>query len=60
MDKDRVKGIGKQVSGSIKQAFGKFAGNRKTQAEGAAEKGSGKAQETAGRAKDKVRDTLKD
>jgi len=60
MVSDRPKGIGKQVSGSIKQAFGKVTGDTKTESEGAAEKTAGKLQNTVGGAKDKVRDVLDD
>jgi uncharacterized protein YjbJ (UPF0337 family) len=60
VDEDRVKGIGKQVSGSIKEAVGKVTGDTKVEAEGVAEKTAGKAQNTVGRAKDKVRDALND
>jgi uncharacterized protein YjbJ (UPF0337 family) len=60
MDSDRLKGMGNQVAGSIKEAVGKVAGDTKTQAEGTGEKATGKAQNTAGSAKDAVRDTLKD
>lgn len=60
MDNDRVKGIGKQVSGSIKEAVGKVTGDGKTEAEGAAEKTIGKGQNTVGGAKDKARDVIND
>ena len=60
VDKDRIDGIGKKVSGSIKEAVGKVTGDTKTQAEGTAEKTTGKVQNAAGGAKDAVRDTLKD
>ena len=60
MAEDRLKGIGKQVAGSIKEAVGKVTGDTKTQAEGVAEKTAGNAQNTVGSAKDSVRDTLKD
>ena len=56
MDSDRIAGAAKQVKGSIKEAIGKLTGNTQTQAEGAAEKVKGKAQNTAGGAKDAVRD----
>ena len=58
MDEDRLKGTGKQVSGSIKEALGKVTGDTKTQADGAAEKTAGKAQNTVGGAKDTVRDAV--
>ena len=60
MDKERVKGIGKQVSGSIKEAVGKITGDTKTEAEGAAQKTTGKVQNAVGGAKDKVRDAVDD
>ncbi len=59
MDKDRVRGAARQVKGSVKEAIGKVTGDRKTQAEGAAEKVAGKGQSAVGGAKDSVRDALK-
>ena len=59
MDKDRIKGGAKQVKGSVKEAIGKVTGDRKTEAEGAAEKTAGKVQGEVGKAKDAVRDTFK-
>ena len=60
VDKDRLEGAAKKVSGSIKEAVGKVTGDSKTQAGGTAEKTTGKVQNTVGGAKDGVRDTLKD
>ncbi len=60
MDEDRLKGIGKQVTGSIKEAIGKVTGDTKAQAEGAVEKTAGKAQNAVGGAKDTVRDAVKE
>ena len=60
MDEDRLKGVGKQVTGSIKEAIGKLTGDTKTQAEGAVEKTAGKAQNAVGGAKDSVRDATKE
>lgn len=59
MDKDKIDGAAKQVKGSVKEAFGKVTGNTSTQAEGAAEKATGKVQSSDGNVKDKARDTLK-
>ena len=59
MDEDRLKGTGKQVSGSIKEALGKVTGDTTMQADGAAEKTAGKAQNTVGGAEDTVRDAVK-
>ena len=56
MDEDRLKGVGKQVIGSIKQATGQVIGDTRTQAEGTAEKTAGKTQNAVGGAKDTVRD----
>lgn len=60
MDSDRMKGMGKQVSGSIKEAIGKVTGSKRTEAEGAADKAAGKTQNAIGGAKETVRDTFKD
>ena len=60
MDKDRSEGIGKKISGSIKEAVGKVTGDSKTQAEGTAQKTEGKAQNAVGGLKDSVRDKLGD
>jgi uncharacterized protein YjbJ (UPF0337 family) len=57
VDKDRIAGAAKQVKGSIKEVIGKVTGDAKLQAEGAADKVAGKAQNTVGGAKDAVRDT---
>jgi uncharacterized protein YjbJ (UPF0337 family) len=56
MDKDRVEGAAHQAKGSVKEAVGKMTGDKKTQAEGTAEKTAGKVQNTAGGAKDAAKD----
>ncbi|HEX4259478.1 MAG TPA: CsbD family protein [Acetobacteraceae bacterium] len=58
MDKDRTEGVGHQVKGAIKQGVGSVTGDKKTQAEGAAEKAAGKAQNAVGGAKDAARDAI--
>lgn len=60
MDEERLKGVGKQVSGSLKEAVGKVTGDTRTEAEGAAEKAAGKAQDAVSRAKNKVLDQIDD
>jgi uncharacterized protein YjbJ (UPF0337 family) len=55
MDKDRVAGSAKQAKGSVKEAIGKITGDSKTQADGAAEKMTGQAQNAVGGVKDTVR-----
>ncbi len=58
MDKDRVEGSMHQAKGAVKEAAGKVTGDKKTQAEGTTEKAAGKVQNTAGGAKDAVRDAV--
>ncbi len=59
MDKDRIEGAAKQAKGAIKEAVGKLTGDRKTQAEGVAEKAAGRLQNSVGVAKDAAREALK-
>jgi uncharacterized protein YjbJ (UPF0337 family) len=59
MDKDRVEGAGHQAKGAVKVAAGKVMGDKRTEAEGAAEKSAGKVQNAVGGAKDAMRDALK-
>ena len=59
MDKDRVDGVGKKVTGSVKEAIGKVTGDAKLQAEGTAEKAAGTAQNAVGGVKDTLRDAAK-
>ena len=59
MDKDRIAGSAKRSKGSVKEAIGKVTGDGKTQAEGAAEKTAGQAQNAVGGVKDAVRDATK-
>ena len=56
MDKDRVEGAAHQAKGAIKEGVGKLTGDKKTQAEGVAEKAAGKVQNTAGGAKDALKE----
>jgi uncharacterized protein YjbJ (UPF0337 family) len=58
MDKDRIKGSFKQFSGGIKEAAGKLLGDKKTEAEGKAEKTEGEIQSAVGGMKDTVRETI--
>jgi uncharacterized protein YjbJ (UPF0337 family) len=59
MDKDRVAGSARKAKGSVKEAIGKVTGDSKTQAEGAAEKTAGQAQNAAGGVKDTLRNATK-
>ena len=59
MDKDRIEGSVNQAKGAIKQGAGKLTGDAKLQAEGAADKVKGKAQNAIGGMKDALRDADK-
>jgi uncharacterized protein YjbJ (UPF0337 family) len=59
MDKDRVKGAGKKVSGSVREAAGKASDDKELEAKGKAEKTAGEVQNAAGKTKDAVRDSVK-
>ncbi|HLG88972.1 MAG TPA: CsbD family protein [Alphaproteobacteria bacterium] len=55
MDKDRVKGVGKEIKGSAEIAAGKLTGDAKLKAEGHVDKAVGKLQGAVGKAKDELR-----
>ena len=59
MDKDRIEGAKDKVAGSVKEAIGKVTGNERTEAEGNAQKNSGKVQGKIGEAKDTARDAFR-
>jgi uncharacterized protein YjbJ (UPF0337 family) len=55
VDEDRVKGIGNQIKGSVKEAAGKLTGDAKLETEGKADKVAGKVQNAVGGLKDTLR-----
>lgn len=59
MHKDEAKGAAKDMKGSIKEAAGKATGNERLEAEGVADRVSGKVQKGVGALKDAARDALK-
>lgn len=59
MNGHRIEGELRQVKESIREAIGKITGDRKTQAEGAAEKMAGKVQANAAKAGDAIESALK-
>ena len=59
MHKDEIKGAAKQARGNVKEAVGKATGDRKLQADGAADKVEGSVQKAAGKVKQAARDALK-
>ena len=60
MDKDRIEGAAHQAKGAVKETAGKLMGDKKTEAEGKAERAAGKVQNAVGGVKDAVRDAAKD
>lgn len=55
VDEDRVKGVGNQIKGSVKETAGKLTGDAKLEAEGKADKVAGKVQNAVGGLKDSLR-----
>lgn len=58
MDKDRIKGSFKQITGGIKETVGKLLGDKKTETDGKIEKAGGAVQNAIGGMKDSVRETM--
>jgi uncharacterized protein YjbJ (UPF0337 family) len=58
MDKDRVKGALKQITGGIKEAAGKLVGDKKTETDGKIEKAQGAVQNAVGGMKDGIREKM--
>jgi uncharacterized protein YjbJ (UPF0337 family) len=58
MDKDRIAGGAKKVTGAIKEGVGRATGDRQTEAEGRAEKAAGRVQSAVGKTKDAAREIL--
>ena len=59
MDKNRIAGSMKEVTGAAKEAVGKVIGDAKLQSDGKSEKAVGKIQNAVGGVNDAVRDALK-
>ncbi len=55
VDKDNVKGKGKQAKGSMKESWGKATGSKTDEMKGKAEKTGGKIQESYGKGKEKAK-----
>jgi uncharacterized protein YjbJ (UPF0337 family) len=58
MDKDRIAGSAKKVTGAIKEGVGRATGDRRTEAEGHDEKAEGRVQNAVGKAKDAAREII--
>ena len=59
MHKDELKGAGKDLKGSLKEAAGRANNDPDLEAEGSAERVEGKVQKGVGALKDAARDVLK-
>ena len=57
MDKDRIKGKMKDISGRVERQAGEWTDSEKMQGEGAAKQVEGKVQNAFGKMKDAARDT---
>jgi uncharacterized protein YjbJ (UPF0337 family) len=55
MNKDRIEGVVKQVTGSVKEAAGKILGDAKLQTDGKAEKAAGSIQNAVGGVEDALK-----
>jgi uncharacterized protein YjbJ (UPF0337 family) len=60
MDKDRVKGAAKTITGKAKTAAGKVLGDEKLKNEGRADQVKGKVENVVGGVKDKMREADED
>ena len=58
IDADRIRGVGHQLKGALKEGLGNITGDPKLEADGIAERAAGKAQNAAGSARDMARDAL--
>jgi uncharacterized protein YjbJ (UPF0337 family) len=59
MDKNRIAGSTKELTGAAKEAVGKIVGDAKLQSDGKTEKAVGKIQNAVGGVNDAVRDAVK-
>ncbi len=60
IDADRIKGIGHQLKGALKEGLGDITSDPALAADGIAERVAGKAQNAAGSARDEARDARRD
>lgn len=60
MDKDRIKGAAQKIKGSIQKTVGRLTGNKKLERDGKVDVAVGSTREGVGKAKDAVRDAVKD
>lgn len=60
MDKDTLKGKGKDIAGRVERQVGEWTDNKDMETEGAAKQGEGKVQKGVGRVKEAGRDIADD
>ncbi len=60
MNEDQIKGKAEKAKGYVKEKAGEVTGNENLEADGAADRVAGKARETYGNAKEKVKDAVDD
>jgi len=59
IDADRIKGVGHQIKGAVKESLGDITNDPELKAAGTAEREAGKAQNAAGSVRDEARDAAK-
>ena len=60
MNKDQVKGTGKEAAGKVQEKTGQALGSTEQRAKGLAKEVEGKAQKTVGNARETLKDNDKD
>jgi len=60
MEKDEIKGKGKQIKGQVREEVGKLTGDKTEQVKGKIEQAEGKVQEEFGKLKGKAKDLAED
>jgi uncharacterized protein YjbJ (UPF0337 family) len=60
LNDDELRGKAEQIKGRVKDAVGKATGDDRLRDEGAADEAAGKVQETFGKARRKVGETIED
>ena len=60
MDKDRFKGAAQKLKGGIEKTVGKLTGNKKLETEGKIDQAKGSIRTEVGKAKDVVREAVRD
>ena len=60
MNRDQIKGRGREAAGTVQQKAGKLMGNPKHQATGLMKRGAGKLQKTLGDARERSRRSSND